>query len=286
MRLSVTLSTAWITSWLPSAVLRVMKSYPEIHSNEFALPEPDADAIAVSEQLVGKIVQQIEQHGGVIGFDEYMRMALYEPGFGYYAAGSTKLGAAGDFVTAPEISALFGECLARQTRQLVEQGCAPEVLEFGAGSGALCGQILQAFPGLERYRILEPSPDLKQRQRDALRKSLDNGLFDKIEWLSRLPEDFSGIVIANEVLDAMPVHLVEKRENWVELGIGFAQGRFHWQSMPPDSALHSWLVDLETRMGGFARGYRSEINLNYLPWMQSLSELGRTDGCPDHRLRL
>ena len=251
-----------------------MSRVPEAYGGELTLPEPDADAVAVSERLVRRIVERIEQRDGVIGFDEYMQMALYEPGLGYYAAGSTKLGAAGDFVTAPEISDLFGGCLAGQMGQLIEQGCAPQVLEFGAGSGALAGQILESLPSLLRYRILDPSPDLKQRQQAYLRQRLDDRLFAKIEWLTRLPDDFAGIVLANEVLDAMPVHRVEKQEHWIELGVGFDGDRFEWRRRDPGPALRSFMAGLESRLGEFTRGYRSEVNLNCAPWMQALADLG------------
>ena len=251
-----------------------MNRVPDQRSGELALPEPDAEAVAISERLVGKIVERIEQREGAIGFDEYMRMALYEPGLGYYAAGSTKFGAAGDFVTAPEISDLFGACLARQSGQLIDQGCAAQLLEFGAGSGALCGQIIEALPKLERYLILEPSPDLQQRQRDYLRQRLDRVAFDKVEWLSRLPEAFDGIVLANEVLDAMPVHLVEKQQDWVERGVGFDGHRFDWRRQDARPALISFLSRLESRLGEFPRGYRTEVNLNHGPWLKALADIG------------
>jgi hypothetical protein len=111
-----------------------------IDSEGLALPQPDADAIAYSNRLVEAIVARIDDRGGVIGFDEYMRMALYEPGLGYYSGNAIKFGVFGDFVTAPEISPLFGNCLARQASELIAQGCAARILEFGAGSGKLCGQ--------------------------------------------------------------------------------------------------------------------------------------------------
>ena len=123
-----------------------MNRNPEPNSGNFELPQPSLDAIELSQWLITKIVERIEQRGGVIGFDEYMQMALYEPGLGYYMAGSTKLGADGDFVTAPEISELFGQCLANQLSTVIQQGCPSAVLEFGAGSGRLCAQILEALP--------------------------------------------------------------------------------------------------------------------------------------------
>jgi SAM-dependent MidA family methyltransferase len=164
------------------------------------MPLPDAAAIAHSARLVDVITARIETREGVIGFDEYMQLALYEPGLGYYSAAATKIGASGDFVTAPEISPLFGFCLARQAtavieqgcsargfclaRQVaavIEQGCSARILEFGAGGGKLCAQILSRLPTLERYQILDLSADLKQRQQNYLRAELSAELFHKIE---------------------------------------------------------------------------------------------------------
>jgi SAM-dependent MidA family methyltransferase len=162
------------------------------------MPVPDDAAIEHSMRLVSAIIERIEQRGGVIGFDEYMQMALYQPGLGYYSAGLAKFGAAGDFVTAPEISSLFGYCLARQADALIAQGCAATVLEFGAGSGKLCAQILESLPTLGHYQILDLSADLRQRQQQYLRERLPAEQFGKIEWLERLPQDFDGIVLANE----------------------------------------------------------------------------------------
>ena len=251
-----------------------MNRNPEPNSGNFELPQPSLDAIELSQWLITKIVERIEQRGGVIGFDEYMQMALYEPGLGYYMAGSTKLGADGDFVTAPEISELFGQCLANQLSTVIQQGCPSAVLEFGAGSGRLCAQILEALPELERYLILDLSAELTQRQQSYLQQRLSEELFGKIEWLQQLPVGFNGIVLANEVLDAMPVHLVEKQDRWLELGIGFDGDRFHWCLLDPSAKLQAALTSLETRLGEFAPGYRTELNLNLVPWMQALADSG------------
>ena len=247
---------------------------PQQWSEAFGLPVPDAEAVAISEQLIERIIDRINQSDGVIGFDEYMHMALYQPGLGYYVAGSAKFGPSGDFVTAPEISSLFGGCLANQLHQLIKQGCAAQVLEFGAGSGALCAQIMQALPSLGCYQILEPSPDLRQRQQAYLRQRLEDDLFVKVEWLSGLPENFTGVVLANEVIDAMPVHRVERRLDWVEMGVGFDGDRFEWRRMNPQAELREFLISLESRLGEFSAGYCTEVNLNHTPWMQALADLG------------
>ena len=204
-----------------------MDSPRGIDSQGLELPQPDDEAIAYSNRLVEAIVARIEAAGGVIGFDQYMRMALYQPGLGYYSGNAIKFGAFGDFVTAPEISPLFGNCLARQADELIAQGCAARILEFGAGSGKLCGHILSALPNLEHYQILDLSAELKQRQQYYLSNSLEPAQYDKVEWLTSLPEAFDGIVLANEVLDAMPVHLLHKQQDWRELGVGYDLSLIH-----------------------------------------------------------
>ena len=235
------------------------------------LPSPPPEALAHSRRLVERIVARIQSAGGVLGFDEYMRLALYEPGLGYYSGAAPKFGAAGDFVTAPEISDLFGYCLARQASALVAQGCAPAILEFGAGSGRLCAQLLQAMPGIERYRILDLSADLRRRQQAFLRQALDADLFHKIDWLDRLPSRFDGIVLANEVLDAMPVCLLRKEQAWMELGVGFDGAALNWQARPAAGEALEAMRAIEARHGELPPGYVTELNLNYAPWLAALA---------------
>ncbi|MDC1286588.1 SAM-dependent methyltransferase [Gammaproteobacteria bacterium] len=235
------------------------------------IPLPDDAAIEHSMRLVNAIIERIEQRGGVIGFDEYMEMALYQPGLGYYSASLPKFGAAGDFVTAPEISSLFGYCLARQADALIAQGCAAEVLEFGAGSGKLCAQILESLPALAHYRILDLSADLRQRQQQYLEERLSTELFHKIEWLEHLPTGFDGIVLANEVLDAMPVHVLKKQDDWQEQGVTYRGQGFEWQAMALTEAV-GVMRRIESKLGELPRDYRSELNLNYQPWLKALAE--------------
>ncbi len=241
-------------------------------SHGLELPPPDAEAIAYSTRLVEAIVTRIENNGGVIGFDEYMRMALYEPGLGYYSGNAIKFGALGDFVTAPEISPLFGNCLARQAAALLEQGCAARILEFGAGSGKLCGHIMDALPDLEQYLILDLSAELKQRQQYYLSKYLDAEQFSKIEWISGLPESFDGIVLANEVLDAMPVHLLYRQREWQELGVSYDGNRFQWQSFEPGEPVLAAMRQIEATLGELPDDYRCELNLNLKPWFAALAQ--------------
>ncbi len=236
------------------------------------LPQPDDAAIAHSARLVQAISARIEQCGGVIGFDEYMHMALYEPGLGYYSGNAIKFGALGDFVTAPEISPLFGCCLARQAAALFEQGCNASILEFGAGSGRLCEQVLSALPELDNYLILDLGAELKQRQHDYLRNRLAAELFAKITWLERLPENFDGVVLANELLDAMPVHLLHRKQDWCELGVARDGQKFAWQEITPGSRVLDAMRTIEARFGQLPRDYLCELNLNYAPWFAALAQ--------------
>ncbi len=244
------------------------------------LPAPDADAIAHSERLIGRIVECIEKSGGVLPFDAYMQACLYEPGLGYYSAGAVKFGAEGDFVTAPEISPLFGRTLAHHAAALFRQGLAPALLEFGAGSGRLCRDLLLELDRLDampdRYAILEPSPDLRQRQQALLAEHLPPGLFERIAWLDALPQGFNGLVLGNEVLDAMPVKVLHKQGDWRELGVALEQGRFVWKPLPPQMASAALLEQIRRIDGryGLPEGYATEINPNYEPWLRALSGAG------------
>ncbi len=252
---------------------KVTMNFPSGHdAHGLELPPPDDDAIAHSTRLAEVIAERIESRGGLIGFDEYMRMSLYEPGLGYYSSATPKFGAQGDFVTAPEISPLFGFCIAQQAAAVIEQGCGARVLEFGAGSGKLCAQILSALPGLEAYQILDLSAGLRQRQQALLQRELSAELFHKIEWLSSLPQQFDGIVLANEVLDAMPVHILSKQGKWCECGVAYDGQRFGWHYFAPDAPVIDAIRSIESRLGDFADGYTSEVNLNYLPWFRALAQ--------------
>ena len=173
----------------------------------------DPLALELSRRLDTHVRAEIAAAGGALPFDRFMDLALYAPGLGYYVAGAPKLGSGGDFVTAPEVSPLFGACLAAQCAEVLARLVGAlgggDILELGPGSGALASQVLGALAGLGalpgRYLLLEPSPDLAERQRARLHAE-HAGLAGRCEWLSELPSGFCGIVLANEVLDAMPVH--------------------------------------------------------------------------------
>jgi SAM-dependent MidA family methyltransferase len=248
-----------------------MQHYAGTDTAGLELPLPGADAIAHSRRLIEAILERIENAGGAIGFDEYMQMTLYHPGLGYYAGALENFGPAGDFVTAPEISPLFGGCLARQADALIAGGSAPRLLEFGAGSGRLCARLLEELPGLESYQILDLGAGLKLRQREYLDAALPAELFHKIEWLEGLPADFDGIVLANEVLDAMPVKRVRKTTDWRELGVGFDGRRFNWRELDADERVESAMRAIEAIDGELPRNYTSEINLNLGAWFEALA---------------
>jgi SAM-dependent MidA family methyltransferase len=191
------------------------------------LPAPDPAALRHSEETAAFIRREIESAGGWIPFSRFMELALYTPGLGYYSAGLHKFGGAGDFVTAPEISALFGRTLAHQAAQVLEL-TSGGVLEVGAGSGRLAFDLLTELGELgklpEHYLILEVSADLRERQRQLLAP-----FAPRVEWLDTLPASFAGLVLGNEVLDAMPVHLVAWRENGLhERGVSSVAENFSW----------------------------------------------------------
>lgn len=226
------------------------------------LPAPSPDALAHSRRLAGHIQAEIAAAGGWLPFSRFMALALYAPGLGYYSAGAGKLGPAGDFVTAPEISPLFAQTLANQVAQGLAACGGGAVLELGAGSGRLAVDLLAALRGLgclpERYAILEVSPDLRQRQQALLAAEAPEDLA-RVAWLDTLPDHFAGVVLGNEVLDALPVDIVVWTEaGYAERGVACVDGAFAWLDRPlRDGPLHAAALALPVQ----ASGYRSEINL-------------------------
>jgi SAM-dependent MidA family methyltransferase len=198
------------------------------------LPAPGAEAAQHSASLTESIQRDIAAQGGWISFARFMELALYTPGLGYYAAGAHKFGDAGDFITAPELSPLFGRTVARQVAEIMAQSAA-NILELGAGSGKLAVDMLAELEQLgslpESYAILEVSADLRARQQTLMRERLPH-LLGRVHWLDALPERFSGAIVGNEVLDALPVHLVHWRDSAItERGVALAR------STPPDARL-------------------------------------------------
>jgi len=239
------------------------------------LPELTPDEAAHSERLAERVREAIARAGGWISFSRFMAMALYEPGLGYYSAGTRKLGAAGDFVTAPEVAPVFSRCLAVQCAEILHGLGGGEVLELGAGSGVMAAAMLaeldrrDALPA--RYRILDVSADLRERQRATLAQAVPQWL-DRVEWLDRLPERFGGVIVANEVLDAMPVERFALRGGEINaLGVTWHFGRFEWSETRAPAPLREAVRSLRQQAGdAWPEGYVSEVNLGLGPWFASL----------------
>ncbi len=254
---------------------------------ESALPVPDREALAISQELSTRIAAEIARHGGWLSFARYMEMALYEPGLGYYSNPGQVFGAAGDFVTAPELTPLFGATLARQVSPWLKDpalaGSGQVVLEVGGGSGMLAAQLLNALDNVGhhevRYLILELSAERREHQRQTL-KSLAPGLMDRVGWLDTFPESFAGVVVANELLDAMPVQLFEWQADaeaeLQEMGVTWVDGRFAWAPRPADAVLTETVAALRNRLGPegaqWHSPYRSEICPAQQAWMRTLAD--------------
>jgi SAM-dependent MidA family methyltransferase len=226
---------------------------PKLHQPD-SLPVPGQDALAQSEALVAQIRAEIAAAGGWLPFDRYMERALYAPGLGYYSGGALKFGRRGDdgsdFVTAPELSPLFAATLARPIAQALDASGTRQVIEFGAGTGRLAAGLLNALDSLgaplDSYAIVDLSGELRERQRATLEADAP-ALVKRVRWLDALPEQFDGVVLGNEVLDAMPVRLFARTGGvWRERGVALNDGVLGFA----DRALQSthdaaFLADLE-----------------------------------------
>lgn len=238
------------------------------------LPAPTQEEIAHSERLIAKIRDEIERRNGWLSFERFMEMALYEPGLGYYSAGARKLGADGDFVTAPEISPLFSRCLAKQCAQVLQE-IGGDILELGAGSGVMAADILNELAAIdqlpERYLILEVSADLRERQRQTIQTRAPQ-FVERVQWLNALPQSLVGIVIANEVLDALPVQrFVIRGKDVNALGVTWQLGNLELSEVRADAMLTFAVRAIEKQTGvPFSDGYSSEINLRLNPWLVSI----------------
>jgi SAM-dependent MidA family methyltransferase len=219
----------------------------------------------LTSPLQVRIVKAIDEAGGWLGFDQFMALALYAPGLGYYANNSRKFGlmpagvrgGGSDFVTAPELSPRFGQTLARQVAHALQASGTAEVWEFGAGSGALAQQLLGTLgPLVKRYTIVDLSGSLRQRQRDRLA-----AYGDKVRWATELPPQMRGVVLGNEVLDAMPVKLLARLNGvWHERGVVVHEGRFSYADQltglrPPlnPQGEHDYLTEIHPQAEGFVR---------------------------------
>ncbi len=245
---------------------------------ETTLPPPTSEALALSLQLSDLIRSRIAAAGGALSFASYMELSLYAPGLGYYSAGSHKFGPHGDFITAPETSPLFARCLARQCQQVLDTLGGGAILEFGAGSGVLAVELLLELERLDclptAYFILELSAELRARQQGLLAQRAAH-LLHLIHWLETLPtERLRGVVIANEVLDAMPVQLFVHNAGTIsERCVAWDGQRFVWRDVPADIPLAQAVAALQEELPGpLPDAYCSELNPALSGWMSALAE--------------
>ena len=238
------------------------------------LPEATPEQAAQSARVLQALRERIGEQSGWLAFDDYLRLVLYAPGLGYYSAGSAKLGAAGDFVTAPELSVLFGRCLARQCAQVLSR-TGGDLLELGAGTGRLAVDLLTRLAELgalpDRYRILEVSAEFRQRQRETLRQ-LPSELHERVEWLEALPATpFAGVMVANEVIDALPFRrFVVAGRSVLERGVGLStSGALVDADRPATPELLDELARL--RPEGWPPRYQSEWCPMLGPWIAALA---------------
>ena len=236
------------------------------------LPPPSAEEQARSVALADDIRAEINRRGGAIDFSRFMELALYAPSRGYYSGGQQKFGAAGDFITAPELGSLFARCLAQSNRLALAAVGGGDILEAGAGTGALAADLLLALETLDsrprRYLILELSAELRARQAETLKQKAPH-LLGRVHWLDALPDkDFRGVVLGNELLDAMPVERFRVTATGLQqMQVGWENGQFAWRERPADAAI-------QQRIGllGLPAGYASEINFRAEAWVRSMAE--------------
>jgi len=242
-------------------------------NNPFDLPPLQAEEAAHSERLARHIRRELDEAGGRLGFERFMELALYTPGLGYYSGGRQKFGAQGDFITAPEISPLFSQCLANQCAQVLRQLDKASILEFGAGSGRMAADVLATLAQLdclpEQYFIIELSSELQQRQRQTLKETVPE-LLTRVRWLSALPEKFTGIILANEVLDAMPVQRFRNTADGPRLLDVVCQD--HDFAIAEGARLPPPLQQRLAALPPLTPGYESEFNSRAEAWVRSTAQ--------------
>jgi len=241
---------------------------------KLALPAPDPASAAHSRRVVEHIGRMIDAGGGDLPFATFMHEALYAPGLGYYVAGTRKFGVEGDFVTAPEISPLFGFVIARQISGVLRE-TGGDLLEFGAGTGSLAVALLGKLATLDaapsRYRILEVSPELKLRQQRRIAADIP-ALADRVEWVDDMPSSFSGVIVANEVLDAMPVERFRIEHGRVQQARVVRDGDdFCWRYTDAPPILETAVRRVEAGTGiALPDGYASEVAPAIANWVRDL----------------
>ena len=243
------------------------------------LPQPDAAALEHSAQLAAIIRNTIAANAGWIDFSQYMQLALYAPGLGYYSAGLQKFGAAGDFITAPEVSPLFAQSLATPVAQCLGNMSDAVIMEFGAGSGKLAADILLQLEQLnvlpDAYFIIELSAELQQRQANHIQQQVPH-LYERVVWLQSLPtKKINAVVLANEVLDAMPVTQFIKQDGQVfPLGVTVSGNALAMMIGAANAGLQNRVAAIESGLGyALNNNYRSEMNGNIQPWFNAISAL-------------
>ena len=246
------------------------------------MPPPRELALTPAQEAHARRVQahieaQIAQSGGWLSFEQFMDLALYAPGLGYYSAGAHKIGPGGDFTTAPEVSPLFGGCIARHCAQVLDALRGGSILEIGAGTGRLAVDVLRRMETLgalpAEYCILEISADLRDRQQRLIAAELPH-LHARVRWLDAPPASgFRGAILANEVLDALPVARFswwpDRVEEW---GVGVDEGQFIWTSRPADARLQSAVGDIAAMNHDWQGGYCSELCLRMRDWTASVTQ--------------
>ena len=241
-----------------------------------SLPRPDRPSLEQSRRVADYISQRIDEAAGSISFAEFMHHALYAPGLGHYTAGCTKFGEEGDYVTAPEVSPIFGRVLARQCAEVLEQVQGGAILEYGAGSGKLAVDMLEALARRgslpSKYLILEVSPDLRERQAVYVCEHLP--LYaDLVEWIDDIPERLRGVIVANEVLDSIPVERFVRRDAGVmQLRVTETGDAFGFIEVPAPDNLRRYVTVVEKDLGRrLPDGYVSEVCLATSPWIGGMS---------------
>lgn len=232
---------------------------------------------SVSSTLTDIIQEEIQQAGGHISFARFMELALYAPGMGYYTSHANPFGKSGDFITAPEISPLFARCIARQIQQVLMAIPDSDILELGAGSGVFAKDVLLELEKLnflpQHYFIFEISAALREQQQQFLQTHCPH-LLTRVQWLDALPSTFSGVIFANEVLDAIPIHCFRITEDGIqERCVAWENNRFFWKATSPTSEDFTKKVSAIQQEYNLPAGYESEINLALPAWIKSLSTI-------------
>ena len=241
------------------------------------LPAPAADELVLSAELASLIHREIAAASGSIPFSRFMELCLYAPGLGYYSAGHRKFGPGGDFVTAPEVSPLFGRCLARSCGEVLQSLGGGDILEFGAGSGQMAIDLLGELESMDclpdHYLVLERSAELRERQQQAIGRHLPQ-LLDRVSWIDALPDaGFRGVMLANEVLDAMSVERFQWDGEKAALFHVRSEGEgFAWQLQAGETNEATARIDACVSGSDLCAGYISEFNTSLQPWLQTVAE--------------